>query len=208
MLNALNVQNKVSPSIQRGKIAANTMAQVITRLRIGDQAPNLNLLDQQNRPVALADFWRQGPVFLNFIRHFGCIFCREWLAELDEYESEFRAGGLQVLAIAQGKPRHAERYCGALAPGVSCLMDEGTQPYYAYGLQRGNISELASFQVAKATLRALSKGARVGKTIGDPTMMPGMFLIDQQGRIRYTYYSQHAGDHPRIASILAAAETL
>lgn len=184
------------------------MAQVISRLRIGDQAPSLTLLDSQNRTVALAELWHKSPVFLSFIRHFGCIFCREWLAELDHHEADFRAQGLAMVAIAQGKPRHAERYCGALAPGVECLTDESTQPYSAYGLQRGSIGELASFQVAKATLRALAKGARVGKTIGDPTMMPGMFLIDQQGRIRYAYYSQHAGDHPRIDNILAVARAL
>jgi peroxiredoxin len=181
------------------------MAQTMTRLTIGSPAPNLTLLNQSNEAVTLAGLWREGPVFLSFIRHFGCIFCREWLALLQEREDDFRAAGLQVVSVAQGKPRHAERYCGRLAPSVQCLMDEGPDPYFAYGLGQGKLSELASFQVVKATLRAFSRGSTIGEIIGDPKMMPGMFLIDPHGRIQYAYYSRHAGDHPNVDEILDAA---
>ena len=40
-------------------------------LRPGDSAPDVVLSDSQGQPVPLSDTWRDGPVLLNFIRHFG-----------------------------------------------------------------------------------------------------------------------------------------
>ncbi len=102
-----------------------------------------------------------------------------------------------------GEPKHAERYCGKLAPSVDCLTDETTAPYLTYGLSRGGAKELMSFDVAKAAVRAMARGNVQGKTIGDAQMMPGTFVIDRQGIIRYSYYSAHAGDHPPISALLA-----
>ena len=107
-----------------------------------------------------------------------------------------------------GQPKHAERYCGKLAPGITCLSDETTAAYETYGLQQGKLNELISPAVIAASVRALTRGSSQGKTIGDAKMLPGTFIVDQQGIIRYTYYSKHAGDHPDIAALIAAAQTL
>jgi hypothetical protein len=40
-------------------------------LAVGDAAPDLILLDPEERPVALSSLWRRGPLALIFLRHFG-----------------------------------------------------------------------------------------------------------------------------------------
>jgi hypothetical protein len=107
-----------------------------------------------------------------------------------------------------GQPKHAERYCGKLAPGITCLSDETTLPYQTYGLQQGKLTKLMSPAVVTASVRALTRGSSVGKIIGDAKMLPGTFIIDKHGIIHYTYYSKHAGDHPSIADLITAADTL
>lgn len=107
-----------------------------------------------------------------------------------------------------GEPKHAERYCGKLAPSITCLTNETTKPYETYGLQQGKLGELISPAVIAASVRALAHGSSQGQTIGDAKMMPGTFIVDRQGIIQYTYYSKHAGDHPNIADLIAAANTL
>ena len=107
-----------------------------------------------------------------------------------------------------GQPKHAERYCGKLAPGITCLTDETTLPYQTYGLQQGKLNELMSPEVILAGARALAHGSSQGETIGDTKMLPGTFIVDKQGIIQYAYYSKHAGDHPRIDDLIAAANTL
>jgi hypothetical protein len=39
-------------------------------------------------------------------------------------------------------------------------------------------------------------------------MLGGVFVFDRGGIIRYAAYNEHAGDHPPIADVLAAAQKL
>ncbi len=107
-----------------------------------------------------------------------------------------------------GMPKHAQRYCGKLAPSMTCLTDETTLPYQAYGLQQGNLAELISASVVVASVRALARGTMQGETIGDAKMLPGTFIVDQLGIIQYVYYSKHPGDHPKIDDLISAARAL
>jgi peroxiredoxin len=40
-------------------------------LKIGDKAPNVAVYDAQGRQVTLAELWKDGPILLTFLRHFG-----------------------------------------------------------------------------------------------------------------------------------------
>jgi hypothetical protein len=40
-------------------------------LAVGDAAPDLVLLDAEERPVFLSALWKQKPLALIFLRHFG-----------------------------------------------------------------------------------------------------------------------------------------
>jgi hypothetical protein len=67
-----------------------------------------------------------------------------------------------------GEPKHAERYCGKLAPSITCLTNETTMPYETYGLQQGKLGELMSPAVVVASVRALARGSSQG---GKPLAM-------------------------------------
>ncbi len=41
------------------------------RLVVGAQAPDLTLTHQHGQQVRFSELWRKGPVFFNFLRHFG-----------------------------------------------------------------------------------------------------------------------------------------
>jgi peroxiredoxin len=41
------------------------------RLKIGEPAPDITLLNPQGETVALSSLWENGPTMLEFIRHFG-----------------------------------------------------------------------------------------------------------------------------------------
>lgn len=40
-------------------------------LEIGQPAPDVTLLNPQGEPITLSSLWRQGPILLTFLRHFG-----------------------------------------------------------------------------------------------------------------------------------------
>jgi len=40
-------------------------------LAVGDPAPDLELLDSEERTVRLSSYWRRQPTVVVFLRHFG-----------------------------------------------------------------------------------------------------------------------------------------
>lgn len=134
------------------------------------------------------------------------MFCREWLAQLEQHKPELEKAGLQIVAVGLGETKHAKRYCGKLAPSITCLTDETTTPYLEYGLRHTVPKEMLSLGLVGATARALARGHIQGQATGDVRMLPGTFIVDTQGRIRYTYYSKHPGDDPGMSDLVAAVE--
>lgn len=43
----------------------------LRKLAPGDAAPDGRALDADGQEVALSSFWREGPILLTFLRHFG-----------------------------------------------------------------------------------------------------------------------------------------
>lgn len=107
-----------------------------------------------------------------------------------------------------GEPKHSKRYCGQLAPSVTCLAQQDENPYLLYGLQQGGLKELMSLDVVKAGYRAFQQGYVGGTPIGDTRMMPGNFIVDQNGIVQYVFYAKHAGDHLLISDLLAVGQQL
>ncbi len=176
----------------------------MNQLNIGDPAPDLTLINAEGQPIQLGQLYTGRKTLVSFLRHFGCPFCREWLAQLEEHHSQLQAAGVQVVAVAMGEPKHVKRYCGNLAPHVDCLTgnEQGRDAYDAYGLIRAGAKEFLSFNVLKAGIRAFSKGKAMGQIIGDPLMLSGSFIIDENGHITWAYYAQYPGDHPAFETIL------
>lgn len=44
--------------------------------------------------------------------------------------------------------------------------------------------------------------------MGDVFQMPGTFIIDSEGIVRYARYSRHVADHPPTADLITALGTL
>jgi hypothetical protein len=123
---------------------------------------------------------------------------------LELHKSEFEKLGARVAAVAIGRPAHAARYCKS----ITCLADAACDAYQTYGLRQGGLKELSSLDVMAAGMRAAMNGHLPGMGTGNTLMMPGTFVIDQSGIVRYAYYSKHAGDHPPMPDLMSAAQTL
>lgn len=108
-----------------------------------------------------------------------------------------------MVTVAMGEPKHIERYCGKLAPSIDCVARMDTDAYSAYGLQQAGLKEVVSVNTLKNGFKAITSGHVGGQIIGDARMMPGTFIVDKQGVIRWAYYSKDVSDHPAPDAILA-----
>lgn len=186
------------------------MPNIAPHLKPGDKAPDITLLDIHGQQVQLGNYWKNGLTLMSFLRHFGCLHCRHRLAELEQHRDELTRAGFQLLALGLGEPKHAERYCGKLAPHLTCFADTVNDGYYAWGLRQGTMGEFAaqSFNVLKSSAKAMLAGHMQGASTGDAQMLPGTFIIDRAGIIRYAYYSKYAGDDPTIDELVQQAAAL
>lgn len=129
---------------------------------------------------------------------------------MEQHHAALQAAGLKLVAVGLGEARHAERYCGKLAPSQACFAATTNDPYYTWGLYQFTAKDIVANGVSLmvATGKALANGHVQGAATGDTAMSTGTFIVDTGGIVRYAYYGKHAGDDPEIDDLLQAARSL
>jgi hypothetical protein len=150
-------------------------------------------------PGRLRDQLEGGPQLLVFLRHFGCVFCRETVADLRAI-AEKNPDYPPVLFFFVGSPTEGRAFMRRYWPGARAVADPEKRLYAAFGVERGNLRQLFGPGVWAGRRRARGKGNHQGKRSGDIWMMPGCFLVDGP-RILWAHEYAHAADHPNFASI-------
>lgn len=140
------------------------------------------------------------------------MFCRAELARLAKLNPKIEAAGAQIVVVTMGRPEETEQFCAERAPGVTCYCDPDIKSYGLYGLTRGSAVQLFGPAVwlrgAQVSTDGSFDGLPLGKPVGDPFQMPGVFVVDTAGRMVFAYYSQHAGDYPEDEALLRAVQGL
>lgn len=144
-----------------------------------------------------------GPTMLVFLRHFGCIFCREMTRDVHAAAASDPAYP-PVVFVGQGDREETDAFLATLWPDASIICDPERTLYSAFGLGKGSIYQMFGPSVWACGVRARLKGNVRGKVIGDPWTMPGVFVANADGEILWTHTFAHAGDHPDWKAIPAA----
>src|SRR6266850_1020748 len=66
----------------------------------------MTVLDETGTGVSLGGFWVKRPVVLAFVRHLGCIFCRQQVARLSKRLPETERRGGTLVVVGPAKPEH------------------------------------------------------------------------------------------------------
>src|SRR5579872_6227991 len=74
------------------------------KLRPGDKAPDLTLLESDGSTFRLSDHLGTGPIALVFYRGDFCPFCNRYLHALHESSDQFRKLGAQIVAVSSNRP--------------------------------------------------------------------------------------------------------
>ncbi len=180
----------------------------VSAFKPGQPAPDAVVKTMNGDETTLADVWQShdGPTVLVFLRHFGCIFCREHAAQLASAKAEFEKRGVQIVFVGMGNPEEAREFRADRDLPFEILADPDRVAYRAFGLPEGRISQLAGPAVVGASVRAMKHGASVGKAVGNRRQLPGTYIIDQDGRFLFSKPAAHAGDVAEIETLLAALD--
>jgi peroxiredoxin len=176
-------------------------------LNPGDAAPDVPVsLAETGESLSLARLWQDGPAVLVFLRHLGCVFCREHVAELRKITDRFIESHATVGLITTGQASDTAEFCAerSLQNPFVCLCDPDRAAYRAFGLAKCTSGDFYTAHVWRRAFQATLHGHILGMPKGDPYQMPGVFVIDRTGVVRYSHYYKDASDNPPNADLLAA----
>lgn len=150
----------------------------------------------------LLDLSNEAPLLLVFLRHFGCTFCREAIAELASKQAGIQATGSRVVFVHMSEEREAAEFFEEYGMGdVARVSDPSGDIYRAFNLHRGNWGQLLGWQVLKRGVEAgLIKRHGVGLPAGDIRQMPGVFLI-YRGALLKSFRHKSASDRPNYTAM-------
>ncbi|CUS04758.2 conserved protein of unknown function [Candidatus Promineifilum breve] len=121
---------------------------------------------------------------------------------MELHREEIEAAGLQVVAVGLGQPKHARHFGDKLAPSVACLTNEEPDLHAIYGVERANILRMIAPDALMAGAQAAGRGHTQGASTGDVQRLPGTFIVDATGIVRYAHYGKYAGDNPDLVELL------
>lgn len=110
--------------------------------------------------------------------------------------------------MTQGDSQQAQALCDRFDAPFPCLADPQRESYQAFGLKRGSVWEVMGPATVPRGLQAAAKGHFIERPIGDVMQLPGTFIIDRDGIVRYARYARHSADHPPVQEIVVALNEL
>jgi hypothetical protein len=151
-------------------------------------------------PGSLRDQIGGRATLLVFLRHFGCAFCRETVADLRAAAAD--PAYPPVLFFFQGSPTEGRAFLRRYWPEARAVADPDLAFYEAFGVDRGSLLQMFGPGVLAAGFRARRKGHGNGERSGDIYRMPGAFLV-RGDEVLWRHEYKHAGDRPDFGAIAA-----
>lgn len=141
------------------------------------------------------------PVLVVFLRHFGCAFCREALADIKRKQASIEDGGTRLVFVHLATEEQAKPYFEkAGLEDEHRISDPNGIMYNAFGLERAAFVQVLGWASVKRRIQAILKGHGMGPLVGDGFRMPGIFLINRAEIIK-SYRHENASDRPDYVSL-------
>jgi peroxiredoxin len=150
-----------------------------------------------NAGPSVTELSQQTPVLLVFLRHAGCTFCREALADLAQQRTAIEKAGTQLVLVHLGDDATFGDFAAGYGLGdVPRVSDPERRLYRALGLRRASLAEMLDPRMWWRGLQAaILEKHGFGGAQGDVAQMPGVFLI-KDGRVVTGYAHRSPADRP------------
>ena len=140
-----------------------------------------------------------------FLRHLGCMFCREMVADL---RAAAATGAFPpVLLVSQSPADVATDYFARHWPAARVICDPDRTLYAAFGVARASFGGMIGPAVWGCAIRARNRGhsQRISQTFtspyGDPWLLSAMFLAAPDGAVSWFHRARFPGERADYSSI-------
>ena len=146
---------------------------------------------------SIYDISYQKPCLLIFLRHFGCMFCREALHDLKILQQNPLKNEFEIVLVHMSSMSIAENFFKKMDLGdIENISDPDCELYQSFGLTKGTFNQLFGFRSwIRGFDAGLVKGHGFGVLLGDGFQMPGVFTI-QNGKVTNSFIHKYSSDKP------------
>ncbi|HEY3331847.1 MAG TPA: peroxiredoxin-like family protein [Capsulimonadaceae bacterium] len=155
---------------------------------VGHPAANLALPNTEGEPTELVSLWREKPLIIVFLRHYGCTFCREQVLILKRDYDAIVKSGASVVCVAMGPYKAAKGFKIVMELPFDILSTgDDVDPFRAYGLGRASAKDMLNpvvwWRVTLNTLRGIFNNPM--KAQGDMGQLSGCFVVGTDGNFTF-----------------------
>jgi hypothetical protein len=129
--------------------------------------------------------------------------CRDQVVQLHRDLGSIRAAGAELYVIGNGAPMFIEGFRETTGFTGPIYTDPSLAVYQAAQLVRSVARTFGPGALVRS-FGALRRGARQGRTQGDPWQQGGALVIAPDGRVLWHQVSNGPGDHASATDLLAA----
>lgn len=145
---------------------------------------------------SFSDESKKNPVLVVFLRHSGCTFCREMIADLKINSEELKKSQVSLVLVHMGLSDQV------LPADWKSVCDKERALYRLAGLERGTWRQVVSLSVLwRGFVAGILNGHGVGMLEGDGMMMPGAQLW-KGGQLVFTWKAQNVAEKLPISKII------
>ena len=142
----------------------------------------------------------ENTVMLVFLRHFGCVFCREALDDFSKIKEELNRLNIKLVFVHMAEESYGDQYFKEYGlESEEHISDPDMTLYEYFGLQKGTFRELYGLKVWSRAIN-LKFGMETKKPLGNMKQMPGVFLL-KSGEIINSFIHKSAAEKPDYLEI-------
>jgi peroxiredoxin len=142
----------------------------------------------------------ENTVMLVFLRHFGCVFCREALDDFSKIKEELNRLNIKLVFVHMAEESYGDQYFKEYGlESEEHISDPDMTLYEYFGLQKGTFRELYGLKVWSRAIN-LKFGMETKKPLGNMKQMPGVFLL-KSGVIINSFIHKSAAEKPDYLEI-------
>ncbi len=178
---------------------ANNPKNILGGLKVGDQAPDFTMLNQDGLEESLEATLQDGPVLLVFLRAEWCSFCVRHLQEFqDNIQDIHYAGEVKVIAVSPQERSYMKEFHQEHQFSFPILHDKDHSTMKNYKVFF-HVSDKYNDYIEEA------KGNRIEVFNGDPEPVmpiPATYLIGQDKIIKYVHYDPNYKKRSNVKEVI------
>lgn len=112
--------------------------------------------------------------------------------------------GARVVLVGLGSVEETAAFKKRFEVPFPMIADPEKRLFGAFRLKQASTGSLLSAKMVVQGVKAMAKGHGIGVPQGDVRQLPGVFIIDTAGRIRFSHHAAGPADHPQPGVLLEA----